>query len=677
MRLVRGYVAITKRPKEALVGAGYVRGVPRLGIPELFETDASLGVANQADTRKGDVATALPAGLATAASFDVQAAYDAGAMIGSEARSKGYNVMLAGGVNLTREPRNGRNFEYLGEDPWLAGKIGGATIRGIQSNAIASTVKHFALNAQETGRMVLSARIDEAALRESDLLAFQLAIEDGRPASVMCAYNRVNGRYACEDEFLLTQVLKQDWKYPGWVMSDWVALHNTMDALVAGLDQESGMEFDTEIHWGQPLAAALERGDVKESRIDAMVHRILRSIIAVGIVDKPVAAPSTNIDYAAHARVAQRVAEEGAVLLKNEILPLAPDVKRVVLIGGHADVGVLSGGGSSQVRAAAGTPIQIPMYEGAYFCVTYHGSSPLAALRARLPNAEITYDDGSDAKRAAKVAKGADVAIVFATKWAVEGTDARDLRLEDGQDALIEAVAKSNRRTVVVLETGNPVLMPWLDRVGAVLEVWYPGEAGGEAIARLLLGEVNPSGHLPITFPAGERQLPRPKLDGLAEALRAGPQADATKLQPFEVKYVEGADVGYRWFAAKKTKPLFPFGFGLSYTRFALEGLKSDGTHVELDVVNTGGRAGVAVPQIYATPPGGQARLVGFARVELAPSERKHVSVEVDPRLLARYDTAARGWHVTAGAYTYTAAQHASDKGVTTRVKLSDQRLPP
>ncbi len=679
LRLVRGYVAITKRPKEALVGAGYVRGVPRLGIPELFETDASLGVANQADTRKGDVATALPAALATAASFDVQAAYDAGVMIGSEARAKGFNVMLAGGVNLTREPRNGRNFEYLGEDPWLAGKLGGATIRGIQSNAIVSTVKHFALNAQETGRMVLSARIDEAALRESDLFAFQIAIEDGRPGSVMCAYNRVNGAYACENELLLTQVLKNDWKYPGWVMSDWVALHGTMEAVVAGLDQESGMEFDTEIHWGAPLVAALERGEVKEAQIDVMVHRILRSIIAVGLIEKPVAAPSDRIDYAAHAQVALRVAEEGAVLLKNQadLLPLGPDVKRLVLIGGHADVGVLSGGGSSQVRAASGTPIQIPMFPGAYFCVTYHGSSPLAALQARLPGTVITYDDGSDAKRAAKAAKEADVAIVFATKWAVEGTDARDLHLEDGQDALIEAVAKHNRRTVVVLETGNPVVMPWLAKVRAVLEVWYPGERGGDAIARLLLGEVNPSGHLPITFPADEKQLPRPVLDGYAAAVKAGPAGAPDKEEAFEVKYVEGADVGYRWYAAKKARPLFPFGFGLSYTRFTLEGVKSDGARVELDVVNTGKRAGTAVPQIYATPPGGQARLVGFARVELAPNQRRHVIVDIDRRLLARYDTAAHGWRVSAGAYTFTAARDATDEGIKTRVNLQGELLPP
>ena len=685
LSLVHGYFATSDKgtvPKEALIGAGYVPGIPRLGIPALLETDASLGVANQLDARKGDVATAMPAGLATAATFDVQLAYEGGAMIGSEARAKGYNVMLAGGINLTREPRNGRNFEYLGEDPWLAGKLGGAHIRGVQSNNIVSTIKHFALNAQETGRMVMSANIDEAALRESDLLAFELAIEDGRPGSVMCAYNRVNGVYACEHDFLLNQVLKRDWKYPGWVMSDWGAVHGVEGPLVAGLDQESGQELDSQIFWGAPLTDAVKAGSVKESQIDAMVRRILRSIVAVGVVDKPVPSMPQAIDYASHANVAQRTAEEGAVLLKNQnqLLPLGAELKRIVLIGGHADVGVLSGGGSSQVRAVAGTPVEIPLTKGASasFCrITWHGSSPLKALRARLPEAVVTYDDGTDLKRAARAAKEADVAIIFATQWATEASDVPNLNLPERQDALIDAVAKENKRTIVVLETGNPVLMPWLANVRAVLEVWYPGERGGEAIARLLFGDVNPSGRLPITFPASEKQLPRPSLDGWAAAIKAesGKPEDAVK--PFDVEYVEGADVGYRWFAAKKQKPLFPFGFGLSYTTFSLSALASDGKKVELDVTNTGSTAGVAVPQVYATPPGGRARLVGFARVNLAPGETKHVTLDVDARMLARYDVAAKGWHVTAGAYTFRAGQDALDKGTTVTVRMTEQRLAP
>lgn len=685
LSLVHGYFATSDKgtvPKEALIGAGYVPGIPRLGIPALFETDASLGVANQLDARKGDVATALPAGLATAASFDVQLAYDGGAMIGSEARAKGYNVLLAGGMNLTREPRNGRNFEYLGEDVWLAAKMGGAHIRGVQSNNIVSTIKHFALNAQETGRMVMSANIDEAALRESDLLAFELAIEDGRPGSVMCAYNRVNGVYACENDFLLNQVLKKDWKYPGWVMSDWGAVHGVEGPLVAGLDQESGQELDSQIFWGAPLTEAVKAGRVKEAQIDAMVHRILRSIIAVGVVDKPVPVKPQAIDYASHAPVAQRTAEQGIVLLKNqdELLPLGAELKSIVLIGGHADVGVLSGGGSSQVRSTNGTPVGIPLTKGASasFCrITWHGSSPLKALQARLPEAKITYDDGTDVKRAARVAKEADVAIVFATQWTTEASDVKDLRLPDKQDDVIEAVAKNNKRTIVVLETGNPVLMPWLGKTRAVLEAWYPGERGAEAITRVLFGEVNPSGHLPMTFPASEKQLPRPSLDGWDAAVKAESGKPEDQVKPFDVKYDEGADVGYRWFAFKKHKPLFPFGFGLSYTKFAFENVRSDGKKVELDVTNIGSRAGAAVPQIYATPPGGRARLVGFSRVMLNPGEKKHVSFDVDPRMLAKYDTVGKGWIVAAGAYTFTAGQDAMDKGVSAQVRMEEQRLVP
>lgn len=681
VRLVHGYFAATDKgtvPKGVPVIAGYVPGIPRLGIPALLESDASLGVANQLNGRKGDVATALPSGLATAASFDAELAYDGGAMIGSEARAKGFNVLLAGGVTLTRDARNGRNFEYLGEDAWLAGKLAGAAIRGVQSNHIVSTIKHFAINAQETGRSVLSANIDEAALRESDLLAFQIAIEDGQPGSVMCGYNRVNGAYACENSMLLTRVLKEDWKYPGWVMSDWGAVHGVRGPIVAGLDQESGEELDTEVFFDKPLQAALKSGEVNEAQLDAMVHRILRSVIAAGVVEHPVPVAPVAIDYAAHAQVAQRAAEEGAVLLKNSAstLPLGPSVKRIVLIGGHADVGVLSGGGSSQVRAVAGTPVEIPITRGpsAAFCrVTFHGSSPLAAIKARAPDAEVTFDDGTDLVRAAAAAKAADVAIVFATQWTTEASDVPNLRLPDNQDALIDAVAKANKRTVVVLETGNPVLMPWLQRVAGVLEVWYPGERGGEALARLLFGDVNPSGHLPMTFPAREKDMPRPVLPGWAENEKALDARGA--VGAFDVRYNEGADVGYRWFAKTGAKPLFPFGYGASYTTFAYDALRVDGLNVSVDVVNSGRVAGATVAQIYATPPGGSKRLAGFARVELAPGERKRVAVTMDERVLSRFVDG--GWKLAAGAYRVTAAADANDVGISAKVTLTEKRRAP
>ena len=314
-----------KTTNELIPSAGHIDGVPRLGIPVVRESDASLGVANQVEQRRGDVATALPSSLATAASFDPEIARAGGAMVGAEARAKRFNVLLAGGVNLTRDPWNGRNFEYLGEDPLLAGELAGAHIAGVQSNRIASTVKHLALNAQKTGRMVLDARIDESALRMSDLLAFQIAIEKGRPASVMCAYNKVNGDWACENAYLLNDVLKRDWGYPGWVMSDWGAVHSTAKAANAGLDQQSRQELDKEIYLGYALKADVQAGRVPTARLDDMVVRYLTGLIATGVLDHPMPAKAQPIPCARHADVAQRAAEAGIVLLKNEggVLPLA------------------------------------------------------------------------------------------------------------------------------------------------------------------------------------------------------------------------------------------------------------------------------------------------------------------------------------------------------------------
>ncbi|TAL01200.1 MAG: glycoside hydrolase family 3 protein, partial [Rhodospirillaceae bacterium] len=297
LTLVRGWLGIPYRPDAPaefqgnkdfhdLVGSiGYVPGIPRLGIPSLQETDASIGVVNlKGMLRPGDVATALPSGLSLAASFNPQVAYDGGAMIGQEAWRKGLNVLLAGGNNLARDPRNGRNFEYLGEDPLLAGTLAGQSIRGIQDQHVISTTKHYVLNDQETNRSWVNARIDEGALRESDLLAFELAIESGHPGSVMCSYNLINGQYACENEHLLNGVLKGDWRYPGWVMSDWGAVHS-VGAATAGLDQESAASVDQQVYFGQPLEDALKAGTVAPSRLTDMTHRILRSMFAVGVID--------------------------------------------------------------------------------------------------------------------------------------------------------------------------------------------------------------------------------------------------------------------------------------------------------------------------------------------------------------------------------------------------------
>lgn len=683
-----------KTGNELIPSAGHIDGIARLGVPLVRETDASLGVANQVEQRQGDVATALPSSLATAATFDPEIARAGGAMIGSEARAKRFNVMLAGGVNLTRDPWGGRNFEYLGEDPLLAGELAGAHIAGVQSNEIVSTVKHFALNAQETGRMVLDAQIDEAALRESDLLAFQIAIEKGNPGSVMAAYNKVNGHWASENDFLLNGVLKGDWGYQGWVMSDWGGVHSTVKAANAGLDQQSGQELDREIYFGEALKRAVEAGEVSQARLDDMVARYLTGLMIAGAYETPAPDTVQEIDYAANAEIAQRTAEAGIVLLKNEgdILPLATSAKRIVVIGGEADVGVLSGGGSSQVRSVGGAPVEIPLAYGApasFVRITYHASSPVEALRQALPGAEVRFVDGRNLNATVEAAREADLAIVFATQWTTEAEDVPDLRLPDHQDALIAAVAAAQPRTVAVLTTGGPVAMPWLEAVPGVVQAWYPGQRGGEAIANVLTGKVNPSGHLPITFPASASQAPRPSPVGLdrltgLEAQAAANPADAGgyQLESFPVEYPEGSDVGYRWYERQGETPLFPFGFGLSYTDFAYRNATVTGGEaltLSFEVANTGSRAGADVVQMYVRRAGSDApmRLAGFHRVELAPGQSERVTLTAEPRIIAEYDTGLPGWRIAPGAYEVALAQDATDRAIVLEAELDERTMAP
>jgi beta-glucosidase len=673
---------IDPAPSDMIPSAGYVPGVPRLGIPTLRESDASLGVANQVEQRKGDTATALPSGLATAATFDPEMARIGGAMIGAEARAKTFNVLLAGGVNLTRDAWNGRNFEYLGEDPLLAGAMAGAAVQGVQSNHIVSTLKHFILNSQETGRAVLNARIDEAALRESDLLAFEIAIAAGKPGSVMCAYNRIQGDYACESRRMLTDVLRTDWGYPGWVMSDWGAVHSTVKAATAGLDQQSGQELDSALFFAEPLDAAIKAGQVPEARLDEMVRRILIGVISSGLYDNPTPATAQPIDTKAHADVAQRVAEAGIVLLRNQgqVLPLAKQAKRIVLIGGHADVGVLSGGGSSQVRSIGGAPIEIPLTSGAaasFARVTYHASSPLRAIRALAPQAQVSYVDGSDPVAAAAAARSADIAIVFATQWTTEAQDPPSLALPDNQDALIASVAKANAKTVVVLETGGPVLMPWLEQVPAVIQAWYPGQRGGEALAAILFGDANPSGRLPISFPRAAEQLPRPApvvpAGGAPDSASNTGVGDGSALPTWDVDYTEGANVGYRWYAAKNDKPLFPFGYGLSYASFSFSGAKFAGgaaPGVTFTVRNEGKRAGAVVPQLYVTAPdGAPLRLAGWKRQALAPGQSVQLTITADRYALARWQKS--GWAIAGGKYRLSLAHDAEHVVATANVDVA------
>lgn len=638
------------RPPDALGSAGYQPAITRLGLPAIQESDAGLGVAKPHDVG----ATALPSGLATAASFDPALAYAGGAMIGSEAHRRGFNVMLAGGADLVRDPRNGRNFEYAGEDPLLAGVIVGNAIAGIQSQHIVSTIKHFALNDLETARNTLSANIAPVAARESDLLAFEIAIETGHPGAVMCAYNRINDVYACENEWLLNDVLKHDWHYQGFVMSDWGAVHSAAKSALAGLDQESaGETFDTQVYFDKPLRAAVASGEVSQSRIDDMARRILRSLFAAGVIDYP--AKMAPIDFAADRKVAQRIEEAGAVLLRNEnsLLPLSA-AQSVAVIGGHADKGVLTGGGSSAVQSPQGNAVPDAKPTDWPGPRIYQPSAPLAAVERRA-HGKVNFANGKDIAEAAQLAARADVAVVFVEQWAAESFDLPSLALPGNQDALVEAVAKTNPHTIVVLETNGPVALPWLTRVGAVLEAWYPGAAGGEAIARLLYGEVTPSGRLPVSWPRDESQLPRPEIPGAGLAsIGVPPQGNPAQ----DVDYdIEGADVGYRWYQHRNLEPLFPFGYGLTYTQFEYSAFEARVEHgrvtASFTVTNTGAREGVDVPQLYVTLPGTDEvrRLAGWCRIGLQAGQSTHLTVTADPRLLVNFDSRGQQWKRPAGAY--------------------------
>jgi beta-glucosidase len=664
-------------PADAVVGAGYIPGVPRLNVPSLRETDASLGVSYVGGLRKDGGATPLPSGVAMASTWNPELIQRGGAVIGAEAKAKGFNIMLAGGVNLMRDPRNGRTFEYLSEDPLLSGVLGGAAIAGIQSNHMISTVKHFALNGQETGRHFIDSRIGEAAARESDLLAFQIAIERGRPGAVMCAYNKVNGAQSCDNDWLLNRVLKHDWAYQGFVMSDWGAVPS-LDSALHGLDQQSGEQLDPAVFFGDQLAASAAKDAAWAARLKDMNRRILNSVYANGLDrDPPVKKP---LDKAAGDAATEAAARQGIVLLRNvgDVLPLTAKARKIAVIGGFSANGVLSGGGSSQVQADGGPALTIPTSPAGplagFSDETFHRSVPLDAIAAKAAGAEVTYRNGRYLSEAVAAAKSADVAIVFATQWSTEGFDLPDLTLPDGQDALIAAVAKANPHTIVVLETGSAVLMPWLGDTAAVLEAWYPGGRGAQAIASVLFGETNPSGRLPISFPASIEQLPRPKMDG-ADSVEPNMLGKGAEGQTLSANYdIEGADVGYRWYARQNLKPLFPFGFGLSYTQFRYDDLKLTPTGATVTITNTGQRAGADVAQLYLVsgPNGPARRLAGFQKVDLQPGEKRSVQIAIEPRILAAWRDGF--WTLAGGRYRLAIGADALDLGPAAEVTLAARR---
>ncbi|GHC24377.1 glycosyl hydrolase [Kushneria pakistanensis] len=659
----------SQRVRGAIGSAGFVPGVSRLGIPAQQQTDADLGVTNPGWIDPDRQATALPSVLAAAATWQPALSRQGGEMIAREARHYGFNVLLGGTAGLIRDPRAGRNYEMPGEDPLLSGLTAAAKINGIESQHVMSTIKHFAMNAQETGRHKLSADISDQALQESDLLSFRYALEHSHPGAAMCAYNRVNGDYACQNNYLLNQVLKDEWGYPGFVMSDWGAVYSGAPSANAGLDQQSAAEdFDGVVYFGALLEKAVERGEVSRERIDDMAFRILRSTFASGLVDHPPA--GEPIDEKANADVAQTIAENAMVLLKNDddVLPLdgARD-KRISVTGAHADRAVIAGGGSAAVVPMDGDALpDLNPPKGVNTQRLYPKSSPLGAIGLHAPESKVSFSAGNDIDEAVRRARESDVAIVFAQQWTSETMDMNSLALEGEQNALIEAVAKANPRTVVVLETGGPVAMPWRDDVKAIVEAWYPGQRGGEAIANVLFGQHNPSGRLPVTFPQNDEQLPRPQVPGLTIGNSAF----------FDVDYNrEGADVGYRWFEREGKTPLYPFGHGLSYTTFERHGLRLEkhGQNVtaHFTVTNTGDREGRTTPQLYVhAPDGSPARLGGWKSLELAPGQSREVSIEIDPRQFARYDSSKRQWQLAGGDYRVSLADSATGIDETQRVAL-------
>ena len=654
-------------------GAGFVPGIPRLHLPDINLADSAVGVRMAA--LQSRYATLLPSVIGLSASWDPDAAFLYGSVIGRELRAMGFNMSIGGGMDLIREPRNGRNFEYSSEDPILAGTMVGQLARGVQSNHIMGDIKHYVLNDQETGRNTLNAELDTRALRETDLLAFQIAITMAHPAGVMCSYNRVNGDYACENDYTLNQVLKHDWGFKGFVLSDWGGTHSTVKAALAGLDQDQPGDDN---FFSEPLKQAVLSGQVPQARLDDMVHRIVRSMFATGVIDQP-PIPRSVVDPFRGRDDAQKIEEESAVLLENTggILPLsAAKTHSIAVIGGHADAGVLSGGGSAQVDAPGGNAVDPKMGASVWGKAIYFPSSPLRYIcEQAAPGAAITYDPGTDLAAAAKAASSAQLAIVFVTQRMSEGEDSATLSLPDNQDALVSAVAAANPNTIVVLENGGPISMPWAPSVKAVLESWYPGIGGGQAIADILFGRVNPSGKLPVTFAASDADLPHPQVTGLTPRTGnngadagAGRNQPRQRPQPFAVDYnVEGMAVGYRWFQEKNKQPLFPFGFGLSYTHFVYSDLKTDpdAKAVTFDLRNTGAIAGDEIAEVYVTLPASAGepfrKLAGWKRVSLAAGATQTVSIPLDPLYLSIYSTTGNAWTRPTGDFLFEVGGSSAD----------------
>jgi beta-glucosidase len=651
-------------------GAGLIAGVPRLNIPDVEIADSGTGSAS---TKMSS--STFPATLAIAASWDRQLSFDFAGHIARQLRAQGFGMGLGGGANLTREPRGGRGFEYLGEDPELAGEMIAQRTLGTQSEHVIATIKHFAGNEQETNRSGGNTTVDERTLRELYFLPFEIAVEKSHPGSVMCSYNRLNGDYACENNYLLNEVLKHDWNFPGIVQSDWGATHSTVKAIKAGLDEEEGTEPGPTWFNRLDVLFALANHAINEARIDDMVRRHLYAMITTGLIDD-LPKGDGEIDFSVAAAFAQHAEEQSVVLLKNEgsLLPLnAGKLKSIAVVGAHADVAVGTGGGSADtLKPVTGF---ISSCRGLIFA--QHGGcdwwkSPwlklqvpiVKAIQELAPSAKVSFAGNQDEQEpfrayskpeidaAVALAGKSDVAIVVVNQPAGEEFgDLTSLNLSNpsNQDELVEAVAAVNPRTVVLIESGNPVLMPWKDKVAAIAEAWYPGEGGGRAIANILFGLVNPSGKLPVTFPARNEDIPTWGRDGTIAK---------------DPVYSEKLNIGYRWYDSKKIQPMFEFGFGLSYTHFAysnltVKTLANNTMTIVFTVKNDGPVAGAEVPQVYLgirdmdEPP---KRLVGWSKIDLKPGGSRKVSITVSPREQSIWSVDVNDWKFIPGSRVYVGA---------------------
>ena len=606
-----------------------IAGIARLGLPPFKITNGPAG-AGPGDAPKGQPqrATALPAAIALAASWDPGLASTFGQVAAQEVADRGEDLIEAPGMNIARVPQNGRNFEYFGEDPWLASRMAVAEIEAIQANGVIAEAKHFAANNQETDRKTVDETIDERTLREIYLPAFEASVKEASVGAIMCAYPSVNGQFGCENVHQLHDILRGEWGFDGFVQSDYTATHAAVPSARAGLDL--AMKPD---HYSAEVKDAIARGDLKEAVVDRMLVRRFAQMFRLGQFDRP--ASEQAIPAQADGALARSIAEQSAVLLKNDraTLPLDPArVRTLAVIGPYARAAHTGGGGSSAVQ---------PLYT----------VSPVDGLkRVAGQGVTIHYDEGADPAAAASLAASADAVLVMVGNKDREGTDRRSLSLPEDQDALVSAVAAANPRTIVVLKTGGAVLMPWLARVPAVLEAWYPGEEDGSVVADLVFGKTNPSGKLPVTFPAAEADVP-----AITPQQFPGVNGKAV--------YSEGLFVGYRWYDARNRAPLFPFGFGLSYTTFALAHLAaptetdvSRPVRVSVDVTNTGARDGAEVVQAYVAAPTSAGepprQLKGFVKVTLKPGETRRVELVLDPRAFSIWNPHLERWAVFDGTQT-------------------------